>query len=63
MSQSFFRIFIILFAVGIQGSTDHQPTILIKDTKLIGSLHQNNEVEMFLGLPFAAPSLFPGFQN
>ena len=57
MSQSFFRIFIILFAVGIQGSTDHQPTVLIKDTKLIGSLHQNNEVEMFLGLPFAAPPI------
>ena len=55
MSQSFFRIFIILFAVGIQGSTDHQPTIFIKDTKLEGSLHQNNEVEMFLGLPFATP--------
>ena len=55
MSQSFFRIFIILFAVGIQGSTDHQPTIFIKDTKLVGSLHQNNEVEMFLGLPFATP--------
>ena len=55
MSQSFFRIFIILFAVGIQGSTDHQPTIFIKDTELEGSLHQNNEVEMFLGLPFATP--------
>ena len=57
MSQSFFRIFIVLFAISIQGSTDHQPTIFIKDVKLIGSLHQNNEVEMFLGLPFAAPPL------
>ena len=55
MSKSFFRIFIILFAIGVHGSTDHQPAIFIKDTKLIGSLHQNNEVEMFLGLPFAAP--------
>ena len=57
MFQSFFRIFIVLFAFGIEGSTDHQPTIFIKDTKLIGSLHQNNEVEMFLGLPFAAPPI------
>ena len=55
MSKSFFRIFIILFAIGVHGTTDHQPAIFIKDTKLIGSLHQNNEVEMFLGLPFAAP--------
>jgi len=57
MSKSFFRIFIILFAIGVHGSTDHQPTIFIKDTKLIGSLHQNNDVEMFLGLPFAAPPM------
>ncbi len=55
MSKSFFRIFIILFAISVHGSKDHQPAIFIKDTKLIGSLHQNNEVEMFLGLPFAAP--------
>ena len=58
MSQGgFLRIFIILFAVGVHGSIDHQPTITIKDTKFIGSLHQNNEVEMFLGLPFAAPPI------
>ena len=57
MSKSFFRIFIILFAIGVHGSTEHQPTIFIKDTKLIGSLHQNNDVEMFLGLPFAAPPM------
>ena len=55
MSQSFVRIFIILFSVSINGSTDHQPTVTIKETKLLGSLHDNNEVEMFLGLPFAAP--------
>ena len=47
MSQSFFRIFIVLFAIGIQGSTDHQPTVLIKDTKLIGSLHQNNDCLLY----------------
>ena len=55
MSQRFVRIFIILFSVSICGSTDHQPTVTIKETKLLGSLHDNNEVEMFLGLPFAAP--------
>tara|TARA_B100000530_G_scaffold6569_1_gene5550 strand:- start:2419 stop:3948 length:1530 start_codon:yes stop_codon:yes gene_type:complete len=59
MSQgSFLRIFIILFAVGVYGSIDHQPTVIIKDTKFIGGLHQNNEVEMFLGLPFAAPPIY-----
>ena len=57
MSQSFFRIFIILFTIDVHGSIDHQPAIFIKDTKIIGSLHQNNEVEIFLGLPFATPPL------
>ena len=55
MSQRFVRVFIILFSVSIYGSTDPQPTVTIKETKLLGSLHDNNEVEMFLGLPFAAP--------
>ena len=57
MFKAFARIFIILLSVGIYGSTNYQPTVLIKDTKLIGSLHENNEVEMFLGLPFAAPPI------
>ena len=55
MLKAFARIVVILFAVGVYGSIDYQPTAFIKDTKLIGSLHQNNEVEMFLGIPFAAP--------
>ena len=41
----------------VYGSTDYQPTTFIKGTKLIGSLHQNNEVEMFLGIPFAVPPI------
>ena len=57
MSQRFVRIFIILFSVSIYGSTNHQPTVTIKETKLLGSLHDINEVEMFLGLPFAAPPI------
>ena len=66
MFRAFARIFIILFAVGVYGSTNHQPIVHIKDTKLIGSLHKNHQVEMFLGLPFAVPpigGLFHGFQN
>ena len=55
MSQRFIGVFIILFSVSIYGSIDHQPTVFIKGTKLLGVLHDNNEVEMFLGLPFAAP--------
>ena len=55
MSQGFIRVFIVLFSVSIYGSIDHQPTIFIKGTKLLGALHDNNEVEMFLGLPFATP--------
>ena len=57
MHKALARIVIILFAVGIYGSTNYQPTAFIKDTKLIGSLHQNNEVEMFLGIPFAVPPI------
>ena len=57
MLKAFARIFIILFAVGVYGATNNQPTIFIKDTKIIGSLHEDNEVEMFLGLPFAAPPI------
>ena len=57
MLKAFARIFIILFAVGVYGETNNQPTIFIKDTKIIGSLHEDNEVEMFLGLPFAAPPI------
>ena len=57
MLKAFARIVIILFTVGIYGSTDYQPSAFIEDTKLIGSLHQNNEVEMFLGIPFAAPPI------
>jgi len=57
MLKAFARIVIILFAVGIYGSTNYQPTAFIKDTKLMGSLHQNNEVEMFLGIPFAVPPI------
>ena len=49
MLKTFAGIVIILLTVGVYGSTDYQPTTFIKDTKLIGSLHQNNEVEMFLG--------------
>ena len=57
MLKTFAGIVIILFTVGVYGSTDYQPTTFIKDTKLIGSLHQNNEVEMFLGIPFAVPPI------
>ena len=57
MLNTFARIIIILFTVGVYGSIDYQPSAFIKDTKLIGSLHQNNEVEMFLGIPFAAPPI------
>ena len=57
MFRAFARIFIILFAVGVYGSTNHQPIVHIKDTKLIGSLHKNHQVEMFLGLPFAVPPI------
>ena len=57
MLKSYIRIFIVLFAFGVYGSADHQPTTLIKETKIIGSLHENEEVEMFLGLPFAVPPL------
>ena len=57
MLRTFVRIVVILFTVGIYGSTDYQPSAFIEDTKLIGSLHQNNEVEMFLGIPFAAPPI------
>ena len=57
MLKTFAGIVIILLTFGVYGSTDYQPTTFIKDTKLIGSLHQNNEVEMFLGIPFAVPSI------
>ena len=57
MLKTFAGIVIILLTVGVYGSTDYQPTTFIKDTKLIGSLHQNNEVEMFLGIPFAVPPI------
>ena len=57
MLNTFARIVIILFTVGVYGSTDYHPTAFIKDTKLIGSLHQNNEVEMFLGIPYALPPI------
>ena len=57
MFSAFARIFIILFAVGVYGSTNHHPIVHIKDTKLIGSLHKNHQVEMFLGLPFAVPPI------
>ena len=57
MLNTFARIVIILFTVGVYGTTDYHPTAFIKDTKLIGSLHQNNEVEMFLGIPYALPPI------
>ena len=57
MLKALARIIIILFTVGVYGSMDYQPSAFIKDTKFIGSLHQNNEVEMFLGIPFAAPPI------
>ena len=57
MLKAFARIVIILFTVGVYASTDYRPSAFIEDTKLIGSLHQNNEVEMFLGIPFAVPPI------
>ena len=57
MLRTFVRIVVILFAIGVYGSTDYQPSVFIEDTKFIGSLHQNNEVEMFLGIPFAVPPI------
>ena len=57
MLKNYIRIFIVLFAVGVYGSANHQPTTFIKETKIIGSLHENEEVEMFIGLPFAVPPL------
>jgi len=57
MLRTFARIVVILFTIGVYGSTDYQPSAFIEDTKFIGSLHQNNEVEMFLGIPFAVPPI------
>ena len=57
MLRTFARIVVILFTIGIYGSTDYQPSAFIEDTKFTGSLHQNNEVEMFLGIPFAVPPI------
>ena len=57
MLRAFARIVVILFTIGVYGSTDYQPSAFIEDTKFIGSLHQNNEVEMFLGIPFAVPPI------
>ena len=57
MLRTFARIFVILFTIGVYGSTDYQPSVFIEDTKFIGILHQNNEVEMFLGIPFAVPPI------
>ena len=48
MLRTFARIIVILFTTDIYGSTDYQPSAFIEDTKFIGSLHQNNEVEMFI---------------
>ena len=55
MLQSFARIFIVLFSVCVHAQEEHQPKIFIKEAKLVGSLHENNEVEAFIGLPFAKP--------
>ena len=57
MLRTFARIVVILFTIGVYGSTDYRPSAFIEDTKFIGSLHQNNEVEMFLGIPFAVPPI------
>ena len=57
MLRTFARIVVILFTIGVYGSTDYQPLAFIEDTKFIGSLHQNNEAEMFLGIPFAVPPI------
>ena len=57
MLRTFARIVVILFTIGVYGSTGYQPSAFIEDTKFIGSLHQNNEVEMFLGIPFAVPPI------
>ena len=55
MLHNFSRIFIILLSFAVYGSSDPNPTLYIEETKLIGSYHENGEVEMFLGLPFARP--------
>ena len=55
MLQSFARIFIVLFSICVHAQEEHQPKIFIKEAKLVGSLHENNEVEAFIGLPFAKP--------
>ena len=55
MLHNFSRIFIILLSFAVYGSPDSNPTLFIEETKLVGSFHENGEVEMFLGLPFARP--------
>ena len=55
MLHNFSRIFIILLSFAVYGSPNSNPTLFIEETKLVGSFHENGEVEMFLGLPFARP--------
>ena len=57
MLHNFSRIFIILLSFAVYGSSDSNPTLFIEETKLVGSFHENGEVEMFLGLPFARPPI------
>ena len=57
MLRAYFRVFVVLFSVGLYGSSELNPTITINETKFVGAMHEDNEVEMFLGLPFAEPPI------
>ena len=57
MMRCFSGIFAIFFTIYSFGSAHHQPAVFIEQTEIIGSLHENKKVELFLGLPFAEPPL------
>ena len=57
MKRSIFKILFVLCVLNIAACQNSNPTIFIENVKVVGSLHEDQKVEMFLGLPFAKPPI------
>ena len=55
MLRCLLGIFVIFLALHSIGSTARHPTIFIEQVEIVGGIHENKKVELFLGLPFAEP--------
>ncbi len=57
MKRNILKVLFVICVLNITACQDPNPTISIENVKVVGSFHEDQKVEMFLGLPFAMPPI------